>query len=354
MRYLVKRIYKRNEKYIVLVRLNKPIGILLLLWPALWALWFAYDGEVNAKIVWVFIVGVVLTRSAGCAINDFADRKYDSRVKRTANRPLVTGQVKPGEAIAIFVILSLLALTLVLVFLNTLCLYLSLIAAVLIFIYPFTKRFTHLPQAVLGAAFAMSVPMAYAIADPDTGIVLEAWVLYIAVIFWTVVYDTMYAMVDKNDDVKVGIKSTAILFGDMYIIILGILQAFVFLSLLFISSDKDMDLPFYLAMGFASLLAGYQLFLISDQKPERCFRAFLNNGWFGCVVFLGIYFNYLIEQESYSVKFYSLLVYISSILLVYIISILKHSNRTVWVFIACIIGPIAIILVPFSKRVKQT
>jgi len=345
--YLTGLLYKRFENFILLTRLNRPIGIFLLLWPTLWALWLASDGNVDLRTLLVFVAGVVLMRSAGCAINDFLDRNFDKRVKRTADRPLAAGRMKPVTAVVIFVSLAALAFALVVLFLNRLSMYLSIGAVLLAMTYPLMKRITHLPQVVLGMAFAMSVPMAYATYDE---LKIETLILYVGVVLWTVVYDTMYALVDKEDDVKVGIKSTAILFGDMYRLIIGLLQVGVFLALLLVGDKHQMTYPFYAGLGTAALLAGYQLFLVYDREPARCFRAFLNNGWYGAFIFLGIVFHYVLLEKSYSVHFYVLLGYVGSVLLVYFMAILRHASRRFWVFVALLTGPLALFLVPFARR----
>jgi len=346
-RYVLGLLYKRFENVILLTRLNKPIGIFLLLWPALWALWLASDGEVDLKIALVFIAGVILMRSAGCAINDFADRRFDSRVKRTADRPIAAGKMKPVTAVIIFVLLSLSAFGLVLKFLNQTSLFLSIGAALLVVTYPLMKRITHLPQVVLGAAFAMAVPMAYATYDELS---FETWILYVAVILWAVVYDTMYALMDREDDIKIGVKSTAILFGDMYKLIIGLLQISVFLALLLVADNHKLTYPFYIGLAIASVLAGYQLYLIDERQPERCFRAFLNNGWFGAFIFLGIFFHYILLQHSYSVYFYLMLAYVGSIILVYLMALLRQASRPFWILIAVLTGPLALMMVPFARR----
>jgi len=271
------------------MRLDKPIGILLLLWPTLWALWIAGEGRPKPWLVMVFIAGVVLMRSAGCVINDYADRKIDSHVKRTAQRPITSGVVSKQEALLLFGVLVTLAFLLVLT-LNPLTIGLSLVGAFLATSYPFTKRFTHFPQAYLGAAFGWAVPMAFA---AQTGNVdARAWWLFAAVLIWALIYDTMYAMVDRDDDLKIGVKSTAILFGRYDRLIIGLLQL-VFLGLLAYSGKLfGLGFYYYLGLGVASALMFYHQWLIRDRRRDPCFKAFLHNHWVGVAVFAGILADY--------------------------------------------------------------
>ena len=278
-----------------LVRLHRPVGIWLLLWPALWGLWLAARGHPHEHVFVVFVLGVVLTRSAGCAINDFADRRFDPHVARTGERPLATGTVAPAEALLVYAILSLLALALVLT-LDRLTLQYAIGGAALTAVYPFLKRFFPLPQLWLGAAFAWSVPMAFAAethAVPRLG-----WLLFIAALLWTVVYDTMYAMVDRDDDRRLGIRSTAILFGDADRWVLGALQALVLYSLWLVGGLAALGPWFRVGLGAGALLFGYQQWLIRDRIPAACLRAFANNAWFGLVVFLGIALDYLFRAPA--------------------------------------------------------
>jgi 4-hydroxybenzoate polyprenyltransferase len=352
-KFYLSQIYARYEAYIQITRLNKPIGILLLLWPTLWALWIASEGVPEFFHLIAFILGVVLTRSAGCVINDFFDRNYDGRVQRTSKRPLVTGALKPVQAIYLFLILSLLALLVAIALAistgSLLVLYFAAVSALLFSIYPLMKRFTHLPQVVLGMAFAMSVLMAYVVVKNKLP-PIEAWILYIGVVLWATFYDTMYALVDKADDVKVGVKSTAILFGEMYRLILGIIFVVVILSLLIVGDDAKLGMPFYIALGIASVLGGYQFFLIHDRKPEWCFRAFLNSNWFGAVVFLGIFFHYLFKEEHFSLLFIAISIYVASIILVYNLALLRRANMVYWMTMVAVLGPVAVFLVVFAKR----
>lgn len=275
--------------YAALTRLNKPIGIWLLLWPVLWALWLSSGGKPDPHVFIVFVLGTILTRSAGCAINDFADRKFDGHVKRTKDRPLVTGAVDPVEALALCAGLGLIALGLALT-LNQLAQQLTLIGGVLVLTYPFFKRFFPLPQAYLGIAFTWSVPMAYA---AQTGAVpRSAYVMFMAGLLWTVAYDTMYAMVDREDDKKLGIRSSALLFGDADRFIIGIMQLMTLLGLWLIGDEMELGLWYGLGLAFAAVFALYQQLLIRKRKPEDCFKAFINNNYFGMSVFIGILLEY--------------------------------------------------------------
>lgn len=281
---------KRLGHYARLLRLDKPIGIWLLLWPALWALWLAANGRPDPHVFLVFVLGTVLTRSAGCAMNDFADRKYDRHVKRTRDRPLAAGKIDPIEALALCAGLSLIALGVVMT-LNQLTQLFALAGGGLILTYPFMKRFFPLPQFYLGAAFTWSVPMAYA---AQTGEVPRiAWLLFLAGVLWTMVYDTMYAMVDREDDLKLGIRSSAILFGDGDRFIIGIMQLMTLLALWLIGSELEMGMWYRLGVAVAAIFALYEQSLIRERKPEDCFRAFLNNNYFGMAVFVGIALDFI-------------------------------------------------------------
>jgi 4-hydroxybenzoate polyprenyltransferase len=284
------QIRERLEQYYYLVRLDRPIGILLLLWPMLWALWIASHGKPDPLVLFVFILGTVLMRSAGVAINDYADRNIDGHVQRTRQRPLATGKVSPKEALIVFSVLVLISFSLVLL-LNRLTIYLSFGGLVLAAVYPFAKRYTHLPQVVLGMAFAWAVPMAFA-AQTNT-LPKEAWLIYVVTVVWAVIYDTMYAMVDREDDLKIGVKSTAILFGEADRAILFILQLMMFAGLFLVGRQAGLHKPYYVSMGIAAVMALYQQALIRQREPERCFRAFLNNNWLGTILFIGIVFDYL-------------------------------------------------------------
>ncbi len=282
---------KRANAYARLLRLDKPIGIWLLLWPVLWALWLSAAGRPDPHVFVVFVLGTVLTRSAGCAMNDFADRKFDAHVRRTKDRPLATGELDPVEALALTVSLGLVAIGLVLT-LNPLTQLMAIGGAVLLLTYPFMKRFFPLPQFYLGAAFTWSVPMAYV---AHTGIAPPrmAWLLFLAGLLWTMAYDTMYAMVDREDDRKLGIRSSAILFGDADRFIIGIMQLMSLFALWLAGRELELGLWYGLGLAVAALFALYQQYLIRDRKPEECFKAFLNNNYFGMSIFIGIALEYV-------------------------------------------------------------
>ncbi|WP_455380101.1 4-hydroxybenzoate octaprenyltransferase [Acidihalobacter prosperus] len=285
-------VLNRLWQYALLVRANRPIGALLLVWPMLWALWLASHGRPDPWVLIVFLAGTWLMRAAGCAINDFADRDFDGHVTRTRNRPLATGRIRPGEAIGVFLVLSVIAFLLVLS-MNRLTVILSVAGVLLAASYPFMKRFHHLPQVHLGAAFGWAVPMVWT-AQTDHVPSRLAWLIFIAAVLWATIYDTMYAMADREDDLKIGLKSTAILFGDADKLIIGILQALMILALYLIGHDANLGWPYDLAIIIAAGLFIYQQMLIAYRVPEYCFRAFLNNNWFGLVIFLGVVFAYLI------------------------------------------------------------
>ena len=281
---------ERLRRYALLVRLHRPIGILLLLWPTMWALWLAGQGQPPWGIVLVFMTGVALMRSAGCAINDYADRHFDGCVERTKTRPIAMGLVTPKEAIGVFLALSLLAATL-LVFLNWPTRLLSLVALALAAIYPFMKRVTHLPQVMLGAAFGWAIPMAFMALNES--IPALAWVLFVATLIWALIYDTQYAMVDREDDLRIGVKSTAILFGRHDNLIVGLLQLLMLALLVQVGLMAGRGSVYYLGLAAGAGLFAYQQWLTRDRQPKPCFDAFLNNNLFGMVVFLGLAFDYL-------------------------------------------------------------
>jgi 4-hydroxybenzoate polyprenyltransferase len=285
LRKLPPRYREKAHDYLVLTRMDRPIGALLLLWPTWWALWLAAGDWPPLKPLVIFTLGVFAMRAAGCAINDFADRKLDPQVERTAGRPIASGRVTPREALVVFAVLLAFAFVLVL-FTNALTIKLSFAGAALAAIYPFTKRWTYLPQVVLGAAFGWSIPMAFAAVlgtVPPLG-----WLLFIANILWSVVYDTEYAMVDRDDDLKVGAKSTAILFGDADLPILGILMATLLLAMLFVGQRAQLGWPYWLALLVAAGLFGYQLWLIRKRERGPCLAAFRHNNWWGLAVWIGI------------------------------------------------------------------
>lgn len=281
---------QRYKQYALLMRLNKPIGIFLLLWPTLWALWIAGDGYPNSMVLFVFIAGVVLMRSAGCVINDIADRNLDTQVKRTENRPIASGQVAVKDAFTLFAVLILLAFFLVL-YMNTLTILLSIGGLVLGIIYPYTKRYTYLPQVCLGLAFGWAVPMAFA---AQTGeIPKEAWLLLISTVLWATAYDTMYAMIDRPEDIKAGIKSTAILFGHADRFIIGIIQTSMLIVMVLVGQKLELSGFYYMGLVVAAGLAVYQQALLRGRDSALYFKAFLNNNWFGAVIFIGLYLHYL-------------------------------------------------------------
>lgn len=283
------RAIDRLRQYWILARFDKPIGILILLWPALWALWVASDGKPDVLVLTVICLGVVLMRAAGCVINDYADRDFDPHVQRTQHRPIAAGKVKPKEALLVFVVLCLCAFGLVLL-LNSYTILLSFVAAFLAASYPFMKRYTQLPQAYLGIAFGWAVPMAFS--AQLNSIPPVAWVMYLAVVLWALVYDTMYAMVDKEDDLKIGVKSTAILFGAYDREIMGGLQLIILGLLMTVGQMIDANWPYYGGLLLAADLSIYQQKLIFHREKTLCFKAFLNNNWFGLVVFLGLLVDY--------------------------------------------------------------
>jgi 4-hydroxybenzoate polyprenyltransferase len=276
----------RLSLYEKLMRLDKPIGILLLAWPTLWALWLSSAGHPDPIILWVFALGLVLMRSAGCVINDYADRDFDPHVARTRDRPLAAGKVSPREALLLAGALSLLALLLILPLHNRLLLELAVVAAFLAASYPFTKRFLAIPQAYLGIAFGFGIPMAYAAHIEFVPHI--AWWLLAANIFWAIAYDTEYAMVDRADDLKIGIKTSAITFGRYDVTGVMIAYAVTLGLLTWIGRQLHLHWPFYAGLAIAAGIAGYHYSLIRDRDPARCFKAFLHNNWFGGAVFAGI------------------------------------------------------------------
>lgn len=282
---------QRLNIYIALTRFDKPIGSYLLLWPTLCALWIASDGHPDPVLVIVFTLGVFITRSAGCVINDIADRKIDGKVKRTHNRPLAQKLISTKEAAYLFIVLMLCAFLLVLLTTNTLTVALSFIALLLAFSYPFMKRYTHLPQVVLGAAFGLGIPMAFSAVTAELPLI--AWLLYFAKISWTVAYDTMYAMVDRDDDLKIGVKSTAILFGRFDNIINGFLQCVTLLLLAFAGLLANLGSFFFIGLMAMSLFFIYQQVLTRNRLREQCFKAFLNNHFAGLTVFIALMLDYL-------------------------------------------------------------
>ncbi|PIE82680.1 MAG: 4-hydroxybenzoate octaprenyltransferase [Candidatus Contendobacter odensis] len=280
----------RLHEYMSLMRLDRPVGIYLLLWPTLWALWLAGQGQPPQSVVLVFILGVIIMRSAGCVINDIADRDIDRHVTRTHNRPLAAGRIHRHEARILFAVLCLLAFALVLTQ-NILTIQLSFVGLALAISYPFMKRFHHLPQIHLGVAFGWSIPMAYAAV---TGHVpAHAWLLFMCNALWSVIYDTQYAMVDRQDDLKIGVKSTAILFGRQDKRIIAYLQMLLLALLMLVGLLTERGGLYYLGIATAACFALYQQFLIRNREPADCFKAFLNNNSFGMAVFCGLLLDFL-------------------------------------------------------------
>jgi 4-hydroxybenzoate polyprenyltransferase len=280
------------REYAMLMRLHRPIGIWLLMWPALWGLWIAGQGRPGEHAFIVFMAGVLVMRSAGCVINDYADRDFDPHVRRTAERPLAAGRVTRGEALTLFVALGLVASWLALQ-LEPLARLYAVAGAVLAVTYPFMKRFIHVPQFYLGAAFAWSIPMAFA---ELTGEVPRlAWLMVVAVVLWAAIYDTMYAMVDREDDLRLELKSTAILFGDADRVIIGIMQAMVLLAMALVGREAGLGAWYQAGVGAGALVFAWEQWLIRDRDPARCFEAFNNNHCFGLVVFVGLALDYLFQ-----------------------------------------------------------
>jgi 4-hydroxybenzoate polyprenyltransferase len=275
----------RLSLYWQLVRGDRPIGWLLLLWPTWWGLWLAADGMPPLWPLVVFTLGVWLTRSAGCVINDYADRWLDPHVERTKDRPLATGAVRGREALALFAVLMLVAFALVLT-LNRLTVYLSFIGVLLAASYPYLKRYTYLPQVYLGVAFGWGIPMAFAAVRGEVPPL--AWLLYVANILWSTAYDTWYAMVDRDDDLRMGSKSTAILFGDLDLVALGVLYTMFFVALALVGQRAGLGPYYWAGVGVAVLLVAYEFVIARSREREACFRAFLHNHWVGLVVFSGI------------------------------------------------------------------
>jgi 4-hydroxybenzoate polyprenyltransferase len=286
----IAKLWPKISPFWQLMRLDKPVGIYLLLWPTFWALWIAAEGIPDFSILVIFILGVIFMRSAGCVINDYADRNIDGHVSRTLTRPLVTGAVTSKQALILF--FSLLAISFVLVlFTNTLTIQLSFAGVALAAIYPFMKRHTHLPQIFLGAAFSWSIPMAFA-AQADE-LPKYIWLIYIANLSWTVAYDTMYAMVDRDDDIKIGVKSTAILFADADKVMIGILQGIAIFCLFLLGSELALNAFYYLGLLVAIGLMIYQQWLIRARDKAGCFAGFINSHWVGVAVLTGLVLAYL-------------------------------------------------------------
>ena len=281
---------RKLNAYFRLMRLDKPIGILLLLWPTLWALWLASNGWPDNRLLFIFIVGTVLMRSAGCVMNDVADRHFDGHVARTDKRPLVAGEVSVKEALLLATLLSLVAFGLVLT-LNALTIALSFAALFLAASYPFTKRFFALPQAYLGIAFGFGIPMAFAAVQG--WVPQQAWLMLVANIAWSLAYDTEYAMVDRPDDLKIGIRSSAITFGKYDVAFVMFFYALMLALMAYVGALMQLTWIYYVGLVLAGLLILYHFILIKNREPARCFRAFLHNNWVGAAIFAGIFINFL-------------------------------------------------------------
>ncbi|RZV37287.1 MAG: 4-hydroxybenzoate octaprenyltransferase [Chromatiales bacterium] len=282
-------IVSQLRNYGKLMRVDKPIGVWLLLWPTLWALWIAGEGSPDQGLFVVFVLGVFIMRSAGCVLNDFADRKIDPYVERTRSRPLATGAVAPLEALALFGALSLVAIGLASM-LNKQAQLLAVVGAVLTVVYPFIKRYLSIPQFVLGAAFGWAIPMAFAAQTGDTPEL--AWLLFGIAVVWAVIYDTFYAMVDREDDVKIGVKSTAVLFGEVDLFVIAGLQVLMLLGLVFVGFRAALGPWYYLSVVVAAGMMAWHLWLARDRQPAGCFEAFLKNHLIGLVIFIGIVLQY--------------------------------------------------------------
>ena len=280
--------------YIQLMRLDRPVGVWLLLWPTLWALWLAGEGHPDGGVFIVFFFGVIVMRSAGCVLNDFADRKIDPHVTRTRARPLATGAVTPVEALTLFAALSLIAVGLA-AMLNRPAQVLAVVAAGLTIVYPFIKRFVSIPQFVLGAAFGWAVPMAFAAQTGQTEQL--AWLVFGTALIWAVIYDTFYAMVDREDDLRLGVKSTAILFGDADLFVIGGLQVLMLFALVLIGEMAELGGWYMSSVGAAALLMIYHQWLARDRSPDGCFKAFLHNHYIGMAIFIGIVLDYTFTPQ---------------------------------------------------------
>jgi len=284
--------FSQLKNYAVLMRLNKPIGIWLLLWPTLWALWMAGDGHPDPEIFTIFVLGVVIMRSAGCVLNDFADRKIDPYIERTHQRPIASGAVDATEALVLFTALSLSAIGLA-ALLNRSAQILAVFAAILTIIYPFIKRIFSLPQLFLGASFGWAVPMAFA---AQTGEVTQlGWLVFGTAVIWAIIYDTFYAMADREEDLEVGVKSTAILFGDADLFVIAGLQVTMLISLILIGNMAQFGIWYYYSVAISALLMGYHQWLARDRKIENCTAAFFNNHYIGMVIFVGILLHYTFQ-----------------------------------------------------------
>ena len=293
MTFDTQKLRERLDLYERLMRLDKPIGILLLLWPTLWALWLSAYGRPDWRVVWIFVLGTVLMRSAGCVINDLADRHIDPHVARTKDRPLAAGKVSKKEAVMLFLLLSLCAFCLILPLQNLKVIGLSVVALFLAATYPLTKRFFAIPQAYLGIAFGFGIPMAYA-AHLDA-VPRVAWYLLLANVFWAIAYDTEYAMFDREDDLKIGIKTSAITFGRFDIAAVMLCYALTLGLLVWVGSVLHLGRYYHIGLGVAGALAVYHFLLIRQRDPARCFKAFMHNNWLGASIFAGIVLDYLLR-----------------------------------------------------------
>ena len=293
MTFDTQKLRERLDLYERLMRLDKPIGILLLLWPTLWALWLSAYGRPDWRVVWIFVLGTVLMRSAGCVINDLADRHIDPHVARTKDRPLAAGKVSKKEAVMLFLLLSLCAFCLILPLQNLKVIGLSVVALFLAATYPLTKRFFAIPQAYLGIAFGFGIPMDYA-AHLDT-VPRVAWCLLLANVFWAIAYDTEYAMFDREDDLKIGIKTSAITFGRFDIAAVMLCYALTLGLLVWVGSVLHLGRYYHIGLGVAGALAVYHFLLIRQRDPARCFKAFMHNNWLGASIFAGIVLDYLLR-----------------------------------------------------------
>jgi 4-hydroxybenzoate polyprenyltransferase len=280
---------QRLTLYVKLMRLDKPIGILLLLWPTLWALWFATSGKPDLKLIFIFVVGTVLMRSAGCVMNDYVDKDFDPHVARTKNRPLAAKKISTKEALLLAGSLSLLAFALVLP-LNPLTIYLSFAALFLAASYPFTKRFLAIPQAYLGIAFGFGIPMTYAAAT--NAVPPMAWLLLLGNIFWAMAYDTAYAMVDRADDIKIGIKTSALTFGKFDVAAVMLCYAAFLGIMIYAGIQYQRGIIYFTGIALAAVIAIYHYTLIKQREPAQCFKAFLHNNWLGAAVFAGLTLDY--------------------------------------------------------------
>lgn len=283
------------SNYAQLMRLDRPVGILLLLWPMLWALWLAGKGHPDGGVFIVFVLGVIIMRSAGCVLNDFADRKIDPFVERTRGRPIASGAVAPMEALTLFVALALIAIGLA-AMLNRQAQMLAFVAAGLTVVYPFIKRFVSIPQFVLGAAFGWAVPMAFAAQTGQTPQL--AWLVFGTALVWAIIYDTFYAMADRQDDLRIGVKSTAILFGDADLFVIGGLQILMLIALVFIGDMAELGRWYYSAVTISAILMSYQQWLARNRKPANCITAFLHNQFIGMTIFIGIVLHYTFNPAA--------------------------------------------------------